>query len=368
MKISASYIAELSYNVSSAAYCEFHSKIILEKYFIRELIKRTENILSNAQSGMEDVFDLINKAENDIAGITSDFENLKTDKCLWEEFNSIISNVEKRFNGSDGDGLMSTTFPTFNKMTNGVRKNDMVVIYGEDKQGKTSLSTQLALHFAICNKVPAGIFSYEMSKEIMYLKALSMRTGMEYRKLRSPKESGLTTKEFIEFIDKAESKFKDTKIYVCDEPLDKNRLKAKMKLMKRKFGTGLFVIDYIGLIPINEKFERRDLAIADLSRFFKLLTKELNTPIFVLSQANDEGRTAESRALLRDCDFALLVQKPLENNIKGIKRKDGTFFNFTEDHFLATLTRSRHGKNMIQFAAGYVNNCLVEIDTEYDNK
>lgn len=249
-------------------------------------------------------------------------------------------------------------------MTNGIRKNDLVVIYGEDKQGKTSLSTQIALDFAIYNKIPTGIFSYEMSKEIMYLKALSMRTGTEYRKLRSPKESGLTPTEFKEFINNAENKFKDTKIYVSDEPLDKNRLKAKMKLWKRKFGIALYIIDYIGLIPINDKFERRDLAIADLSRFFKVLTKELDAPIMVLSQANDEGRTAESRALLRDCDFALMIQKPVECGIMSVKRSDGTLFNFSEDHFLTTLTRSRHGRNMIQFITGYINNNFVEINTE----
>ncbi len=361
-QITPAYISKLRADVYSSANADYHAKIILEKYLLRELIERSKKIFKEASKEKEDVFDLISKAEDEISGITRELQGLKEDKNLWEEFDLIMDSIEKRYSGLDGAGLMSSTFPTFNKMTNGIRKNDFVVIYGEDKSGKTSISTQIALDFAINNKIPTGIFSYEMSKEIMYLKALSMRTGIEYRKLRSPKESGLTPLEFQEFMNTARDKFKDTKIYVSDEPLDKNRLKAKMKLWKRKFGIGLFVIDYIGLIPVNEKFERRDLAIADLSRFFKLLTKELDSPIIVLSQANDEGRTAESRALLRDCDFALMIQKPLECGIKNVKRNDGVLFNFTEDHFLATLTRSRHGRNMTQFVAGYVKNNFVEID------
>lgn len=363
-QIPITFIANLRNDVYSAANYDYHSKIIVEKYLQRELIKRSEKILKEASKDGEDVFELIGKAEDEISNITKELQGLKEDKSLWEDFPAIIDSIEKRCSGNERDGLLSKSFPTLNKMTNGIRKNDLVVIYGEDKQGKTSLSTQIALDFAIYNKIPTGIFSYEMSKEIMYLKALSMRTGTEYRKLRSPKESGLTATEFKNFISKAENKFKDTKIYVSDEPLDKSRLKAKMKLWKRKFGIALYIIDYIGLIPINDKFERRDLAIADLSRFFKVLTKELDAPIMVLSQANDEGRTAESRALLRDCDFALMIQKPVECGIMSVKRSDGTFFNFNEDHFLTTLTRSRHGRNMIQFVAGYINNNFVEIDTE----
>ena len=355
------FIAGIRNEVYSVANYDYHTKIIVEKYLQRELIKRSEKILKEALKDGEDVFELIGKAEDEISNITKEIQGLKEDKNLWEDFPAIIDSIEKRYSGNERDGLLSKTFPTLNKMTNGIRKNDLVVIYGEDKQGKTSLSTQIALDFAIYNKIPTGIFSYEMSKEIMYLKALSMRTGTEYRKLRSPKESGLTPTEFKEFINNAENKFKDTKIYVSDEPLDKNRLKAKMKLWKRKFGIALYIIDYIGLIPINDKFERRDLAIADLSRFFKVLTKELDAPIMVLSQANDEGRTAESRALLRDCDFALMIQKPVECGIMSVKRSDGTLFNFSEDHFLTTLTRSRHGRNMIQFITGYINNNFVEI-------
>ena len=365
-QIPVEYIAGLRMEVNSAAHAEYHAKIILEKYLQRELIERSQKLIKRASQGNEDVFDLLSNAEDEISGITRDLQVLTEDKSLWEDFPALVDAIEKRYSGSEPGGLLSRTFPALNRMTGGIRKNDFLVIYGEDKQGKSSLSLQVALDFAIYNKIPTGIFSYEMSKELVYLKALSNRTGLEYRKLRSPKETGLTPTEFQDFLTAAKSKFENTKIYVCDEPLDKNRLKAKMKLWKRKFGIGLFVIDYISLIPISEKYERRDLAIADLSRFFKLLTKELDCPIFVLSQANDFGKTAESKALLRDCDFALQIQKPLETGILSVKRKDGTLFNFSEDHFLTTLTRSRHGRNGIQFVAGYVENQFVEIETNND--
>ena len=223
--IPTSYVSGLRQGAFSSVNAEYHSRIIFEKYLQRELIKRSEKIIKEASKDSEDIFDLLSSAENEISGITRDLNGLNEDKSLWEDFSYIIDLVEQRYSGNEPAGLISQTFPTLNKMTNGIRKNDFVVIYGEDKQGKTSLSTQIALDFAINSKIPTGIFSYEMSKEIMYLKSLSMRTGLEYKKLRSPKESGLTPGEFQEFINKAAKNFQDTKIYVCDEPLDKNRLK-----------------------------------------------------------------------------------------------------------------------------------------------
>ena len=48
-------------------------------------------------------------------------------------------------------------------------------------------------------KIPVGFFSLEMDKESFYLKAFSLRIGIDYQKLRSPKENGLTPEEFQDF-------------------------------------------------------------------------------------------------------------------------------------------------------------------------
>ena len=143
-------------------------------------------------------------------------------------------------------------------MTGGIRNSDFMCILGDYKQGKTTFAQQMALDFAMNEKLPVGFFSLEMDKESLYLKALSLRIGIDYQKLRSPKENGLTPEEFQDFTIEAKEKFKDVNFYVCDKPLDKYQIKAKMKLWKRKFGIRFFVVDYVGLIPVNEKKERRD--------------------------------------------------------------------------------------------------------------
>ncbi|MHA2123125.1 MAG: DnaB-like helicase C-terminal domain-containing protein [Promethearchaeota archaeon] len=221
-----------------------------------------------------------------------------------------------------------------------------------------------ALDFALNDGVAVGFFSLEMDKENLYLKAFSLRTGIDYQKLRSPVENGLTDSEFKNFKKEAKKIFEKIKFYVCDNPLDKYQIKALMKQWKRKYGIGCFVIDYISLIPVNESKERRDIEVADLSRFFRLASKELKTPILMLSQANNDGKTAESKGLARDADFIISVKKPVECGIKEIKLNGNKSIKTNENHFTVTLDYSRYGRNKISFICAFVKNSFIELDAK----
>jgi replicative DNA helicase len=282
------------------------------------------------------------------------------DRTVWEDFQNTLDDIEERNAGKKSRGLMCRTFPSLNRFTGGIGESDLLGLLGDYKQGKSYLALQLALDAAIYDRIPVGIFSLEMDKQSVYHRAFSLRTGIDYQKLRNPQGSGLTPEEFQELKFKAERIFNETKIYIADKILDKNRIKAKMKLWKTKYGVKLFVIDYLNLVELNEKKERRDLEIAALSRFFKNTATELQVPIVVLSQVNDKGISAESKALMRDADFLISIRKPIEWGVNEIKVK-GKVFTYNENHFEVKLENSRHGRNGYSFIAGFINNALVEI-------
>ena len=356
------YLSKLTQNVSSSANVEYHTKIILEKWLMREMLTTAQGIIKRVREGIEDSFDIHTSSLNDFENIIEQLDLENDDRTLWEDFHNTINDIEERYAGIKLSGLMCRTFPTLNKFTGGIRETDYIGILGDYKQGKSFFSQQIALDFAVYDKLPVGIFSLEMSKQSLYHRAFSLRTGIDYSKLRNPKDSKLTPDEFSLFTQNAEKIFKDTKIFIADSILDKNRIKAKMKLWKRKFGIRIFVIDYLNLVELNEKKERRDLEISALSRFFKNTATELKTPIIILSQVNDKGISAEGKALMRDADFLISVKKPLEAGITKTDTPNG-IFNLSEDHFLVTIENSRHGKNGFNFVCGFVNNNFVEIDT-----
>ncbi len=357
----AEYISSITSNISSAANIEYHVKILLEKWLLREMLLSAQNIISriNTDNG-DDAFEIHSESLSDFEGIMEKLELVRDDKTLYENLNSDIEDVKERAFGEKEGGLMCQTFPTLNKFTGGIRETDYIGILGDYKQGKSYLSQQIALDFALYDNLPIVIFNLEMKGQAVRHRAYSLRTGIDYNKLRNPKDAGLTMRELEEFQMKAEKTFKGSKIYISDIILDKNGIKAKMKLLKKKYGIKLFVIDYLNLIEVNEKKERRDLEISTLSRFFKNTASELEVPIIVLSQVNDKGISAESKGLMRDADFLISIKKPLEAGIKSINIKGETLI-CTDNHFLVTIENSRHGKNGYSFVAGFVNNNFVEL-------
>lgn len=360
--IDATYISKLTALTTSAANIDFHSKLIYEKWLSRELQSNLEVSLSKIKENTEDVFDLYSETLQKLELITQDLEILESDKSLSDDMSSHFLQIAEIMSSDKDTGLRSETFPTFNRFTGGIQETDFLTIYGEYKQGKTTFALQLAVDFALHSKVPVGIFSLEMNKNSVYNKIFSMRTGFDYQKLRAPKTNKLTSSEFQVLQSECYKSFKDSKIFICDQVLDKNRMKAKMKYWKKKYGIKIFVIDYISLIQGTDKAERRDLEVSNISRYFKLAAKELKTPIIMLSQSNNEGRTAESKGLARDSDFVIYVRKPKEAGVENIKINDREFYFFTEDDFLIQLKHSRHGLNGYFFVCRFVENRFVEME------
>ena len=64
------YIAMLTNRVASSANIEFHSRILLQKHIQRELIRISSTIIKDAYEDTTDVFDLLDKAENNLFNVS----------------------------------------------------------------------------------------------------------------------------------------------------------------------------------------------------------------------------------------------------------------------------------------------------------
>jgi hypothetical protein len=104
-----------------------------------------------------------------------------------------------------------------------------------------------------------------------------------------------------------------------------------------------------------------------------MLSKEIQTPIILVSQANDQGKTADSIDLLRDCDFALLCVKPKHEGILSFNygtKNNPEPYEFADDDFFVTVERSRFGRDKQNFVCGYAGTNFGEknIDRKYKPK
>lgn len=99
-------------------------------------------------------------------------------------------------------------------------------------------------------------------------------------------------------------------------------IRAKCRALSRKVnGLKLIVIDYLQLMSSGKTVENRQQEVSNFSRQCKMLAKELQCPVVVLSQLN---RNAEQRAdkkpelsdlresgsIEQDADMVFLVHRP----------------------------------------------------------
>lgn len=180
---------------------------------------------------------------------------------------------------------------SLDKLTHGFAKGDLIVIAGRPSMGKTSLSLNIAYNILKKKHCGVSIFSLEMSKEQIIYKLLSIASSISTNNIRSGKlkHSEWNTLQYVGH------KLIHSLIEIDDTAnlsISELTLKAKT-IYKKNSGMSLLIIDYLQLIQFDSiSLSNRTEELSLITRSLKILAKELQVPIIVLSQLN---RNVESR-------------------------------------------------------------------------
>ena len=161
--------------------------------------------------------------------------------------------------------------------------------------------TLIALHLAdglSDNGYKVGLFEMEMTEEALGMRRIGYSSFIDAYKIQKGK---LSDKEW-EKISYAYSKLSSRNNIFTDCSPDNSILdiKAKAKLLKQQYGLDVIIIDHLTLLRISNK-ERRDVAVGDITRQCKLMAKELDINVIVLSQLNRANEMrADKRPMLSD--------------------------------------------------------------------
>ena len=111
-------------------------------------------------------------------------------------------------------------------------------------------------------------------------------------------------------------------IFIDETPgLNPTDLRARCRRLHRQCGKlGLIVIDYLQLMTSLKETDNRAQELSDISRSIKSLAKELNVPIFALSQLNRSleqrpnkrpvaSDLRESGAIEQDADIIMFIYR-----------------------------------------------------------
>lgn len=294
------YLIQLTQKISSSAHIEFHSRIILQKFIQRSLIRISSEIIEASYDETTDVFSLLDQAESKLYEVTQG--NIKRSS---ETAQSLVLQAKKRIEEiSKQEGLsgVETGFTNLDKLTSGWQPSDLIIIAARPAMGKTAFVLSMARNIAIDYGHPVALFSLEMASVQLITRLISSETGLSSEKLRTGK---LEPHEWTMLSTKVKN-LEKAPLYIDDTPsLSIFDLRAKARRLVSQHGIKIIIIDYLQLMTAGGNGKgggNREQEISTISRNLKALAKELNVPVIALSQLSRavETRGSSKRPLLSD--------------------------------------------------------------------
>lgn len=287
------FVIGLSQRVGSAAHIEYHSKIIAEKYILRQLIKLSSEISAKSFDDTEDVDDLLEYSQQEIFKIamgTVKKEAVRMDAVL----NEAIEKIEESMNRKDGLSGVPSGFSSLDRITSGWQNSDFIIIAARPSMGKTAFVLSMARNITVMHNKSVAFFSLEMSSNQLVNRLISSETEIKSQKLRS----GNLNQYDWQRLERKIRNLEKVRIFIDDTPaISLFELRSKCRKLKSKENIDLVIIDYLQLMtgPPESK-GNREQEVSMLSRGLKAVAKELNLPIIALSQLN---RSVEMRSGLK---------------------------------------------------------------------
>ncbi|NQX91042.1 MAG: replicative DNA helicase [Flavobacteriales bacterium] len=320
----AFYISQLTTRVASTANTEYYSRIIAQKYIQRELIRISSDIIQEAFEETTDVFDLLDKAENNLFQV-AEGNIRKSYDVMGNIMREALDGIEAARKNVDGVSGVPSGFTDLDRVTGGWQRSDMIVLAARPGMGKTAFVLSMARNMAVDHNVPVAVFSLEMAAVQLVNRLIASETELSSEKLR---KGTLEDHEFAQLHERI-GKLSNAPLYIDDTPaLSIFELRAKCRRMKAQHGIDMVIIDYLQLMTGGgDNKGNREQEISSISRSIKSIAKELDIPIIALSQLSRSVETRggdkrpllsdlrESGAIEQDADIVCFIYRPEYYNI-----------------------------------------------------
>ncbi|MDO9767704.1 replicative DNA helicase [Glaesserella parasuis] len=309
------YLAEVSKNTPSAANVGAYADVVLLHSKHRQLLKLGQFIVDQTQAAKtaEKLESVIDEVEKQITEFSLS-DTTKSAADLSDIFANMLSRMELSAKNGDPVTGTPTGIQDIDEATTGGQAGDLIVIGARPSMGKTAFSQTIAYHtLEKFESAPVFYHSMEMPAEQILQRFLAMRARVSLQDIRQAdrlddEDWGKLTIAMGYILEHWKKR-----LVIDDEgSLTPQKLRTKVRQNARKYGKPAAIfIDYIQLMQTSQRYENRNLEIANISRSLKLLAKEMDCPIYALSQLN---RSLEQRANKRPINSDLRESGSLEQD------------------------------------------------------
>lgn len=293
--------------------------LLLERHKKRELHRLAVRLSEVAFDPYSPVQNRIDEAMTELQRLDEAGGN--TDDWVGSEQAAMahLEVIDRRESGVFG-GIQTGLVDLDYVLDGGMQRGNLLVIGARPAMGKTALSMTIGLHVA--RAYSAAMFSMEMPHADLRDRQLAIMGRINLSALKRPKVMGL---DYSRVVDAVEAS-KPLRWWVSDKSgLNILQLRSRTRMVHRKHGLDVLIVDYIGLMAGMNPRENRNYQIEEISRGLKALAKELDIAVVCLAQVNrgamERVNTVpglhdlrDSGAIEQDSDVVMFIHRPIVAN------------------------------------------------------
>ncbi len=287
------YLVSLDDGLPQIPNLDSYIRIVKDKAVLRRIIFASQNMMNRCMLGEEQADEILAGAEETLLklGEARVKSGLLDAHAILETYEGGINaflDPSKRLKG------VSTGFAKLDEMTGGMHGGDLFILAARPSMGKTALALNIAQHVALRLKQTVAVFSLEMSKESLLTRMLCASARVDSQRFRA----GYLTQDERRKLNAALHELVEAPLYIDDTAgIHLMDIHAKLRRLQAERGKiGLVIVDYLQLMTGRGRFENRNQEVSALSRGMKMLAKELNVPMLVLSQLKPRGGNPPGRS------------------------------------------------------------------------
>ena len=269
------YVVTCTSGSCSKGMTEYHARTLYDKYLMRKIIIKADEIKTKAEDNTHDIYKTISETHSILSEI------LNTRPTIASDIDDIIADTVDSIKNKTTK-LIKTGYPQLDKFAGGLTRGEITIIGGRPGHGKTTVMVNI-----LANVLSAGYRAIFFSRELPNAELFKKIICLESQQLSYSKVSKNVFEEqdlaFINStIEQIKGKYAKDKFLMFDNVKDFAASSSEVK----KFKPDIIFDDYIQLIACDSRQDQRRLQIEQLVNDYKWLAKETDAVVVLASQLN----------------------------------------------------------------------------------
>ena len=328
------YLSELEGTIPTTQAITHHCRIVKEKAMLRKLVRAGDQLTRKAWDEAEHPEALIESVQNELYGISLDFQNNGGGKQVFtpEEIAKRAAETAAEWleNPEKARGI-ETGFTLLDSILRGLK--DVNIISASTGIGKTAFAVNLAVRIAINQKIPTLYLNHEMNFEELTLRLQGIISGVPIEMIQRGKYSD---GKLFGKVMKASEKIRDGKLFLTDnKPKTLNTVISLIQKHKAQNEIKIVILDYLGEIePTKEELRESEyLVYGQWVQRLKGVCTSLGIKLILLAQLGrnikkgelSKNQIAGSWKIAQKADVFLIlgVDKKGQHFLKIDKNRNG---------------------------------------------